>query len=225
MEIAIKVLGVEYVNEISDYWTDNDYKELLDLFNFANGSQIKPEELREMLLMAITDFEPDEAAQLLLKYKLGELLNEGQINSLSHEMKVDKVAEEYPEPKLHFELYNINQLLRAAYNGIFPNTEASIIALEINAKDADGKNLEITNEILTKALSAGLRENSLLKRLYSDQLEGLVEFDDASKFIWRLKNIEGNKYELITSKYWISREDFSMDEFVGNVVFFEGGDK
>ncbi len=223
MKISIKILGLEYVNEIADYWTNDDYKLMLELLNFQNPEDIKPENLKEMLQMAITDFEPEEAAQLLLQHKLGDRLNEGQIHSLSHEMKADKVAEEYPEPDLHFELYNINQLLRAAYNGVFPNTEASIINLEVSPTQ-DSDDFELTNEILTKALSAGLRDNSLLKRLYSGQLEGSEEFSDASKFIWRLKPLEPNKYELVTSKYWISGEDFKFNEFDAEIVMFENED-
>jgi hypothetical protein len=46
-------------------------------------------------------------------------------------MLKDKVAEECSEPDLHFDLFNINQLLIKAYNGKSPNTEASIIDVEI----------------------------------------------------------------------------------------------
>ncbi|MBQ0740794.1 hypothetical protein J9332_41620, partial [Aquimarina celericrescens] len=79
-----------------------------------------------MLFMAIPDFEPNEAASIVLTYKLSDQLNEGQIHSISHEMTNDKVAEEYPEPNLHYDLFNINQLLYKAYNGTFPNTEATL---------------------------------------------------------------------------------------------------
>jgi hypothetical protein len=37
------------------------------------------ENLSELLSMAITDFEPNEAAAIVLDYKLSDSLNEGQI--------------------------------------------------------------------------------------------------------------------------------------------------
>jgi hypothetical protein len=46
--------------------------------------------------MAISDYEPHEAAAIVLDYKLEEL-NEGQIEQISHNMLIDKVCEEYPE--------------------------------------------------------------------------------------------------------------------------------
>jgi hypothetical protein len=39
--------------------------------------------LPELLEMAISDYEPNEAAEIVLAYKLGEELNEGQIEQIS----------------------------------------------------------------------------------------------------------------------------------------------
>jgi hypothetical protein len=47
--------------------------------------------------MAITDFEPNEAAAIVLDYKLSDSLNEGQIQQISNDMLIDKISEEYPE--------------------------------------------------------------------------------------------------------------------------------
>jgi hypothetical protein len=112
MHLRVKIVGIKYVNQIDNYWKDQDYKELLKLFDYSDIDQISQEELIEMLCMAITDFEPAEAAEIILTYKLSNQLNSGQIQSLSHEMIEDKVAEEYPEPELHFDLFNINQILK-----------------------------------------------------------------------------------------------------------------
>jgi hypothetical protein len=60
--------------------------------------------------MAITDFEPNEAAAIVLDYKLSDSLNEGQIQQISNDMLIDKISEEYPET-MQAPLYHINQLL------------------------------------------------------------------------------------------------------------------
>jgi hypothetical protein len=222
MKIKVKISGIKYVNEIESYWTHKDFINLLKAFDFEEVDGVPTEELKEMLYMAITDFEPEEAAMKLLEYKLGGQLNKGQIQSLSYEMMEDKVAEEYPEPELHFDLFNINQLLFKAFNGTFPNTEASIIGIEIDKEDLGA--LEMTEEIMTKLVSGCLTEKSIIKRLYSEQIEGKVPFDDASKFIWTLTKMNDSKYELITSRYWIEKEDIIETEYESNIVISEEED-
>ena len=219
MKIAVKIVGIRYVNGISNYWSNEDFIELLKMFDFPDADEVSPDELREMLYMSISDFEPDEAAKIILTYKLGNQLKAGQIHTLSHEMTEDKVAEEYPEPELHFDLFNINQLLFKAYNGTFPNTEASIIEIELLNQGA--AQLEMTEEIMTKLLSDSLTEKSIIKRLYTDQIKGEVPFRDAAKFIWLLSKKSANSYELLTSRYWIEKEDIDKTEYESNIVFYE----
>jgi hypothetical protein len=219
MKVKATILEVKTVNEFDFYWKNEDYIKLLDKFDFPDADKSKPEDLIDLLYMAISDFEPDEAARILLNYKLGEELNEGQIQSISHEMLKDKIAEEYREPALHLDLFCINQLLYKAYNGKFPNTEASIIELEvIPSKPSE---LEINKEILIKALSAGLKDNNLIKRLFTEQLNGNKEFSDAAKTIWKVEHTSEHVYQLITSKYWVDRDDTSDREYDAEILFFE----
>ncbi len=217
MKAQVNISSIEVVNELTYYWNNTDFISLLKIMDFPDAETSKPEELKDLVLMAITDFEPDEAARLLLTYKLDGKLTEGQIHSLSHEMIDDKIAEEYPDPALHYDLFNINQLLFKAYNGTFPNTEATIIKLEIH-KD---QGTEINTEILLKIIGASLSDRSLILRLYADQISGESPFDDAAKIIW-LFNKEGeNGYEIITSKYWIDKEDIEQLAYETKVIFHE----
>jgi len=124
--------------------------------------------------MAISDFEPNEAAAILLDYKLSNILNEGQIANLSHEMLRAKVSETYTDINLHQDLFNINQLLYEAFKGKFPQVSVNIVQFEITDEN---KNLvELTKE---NALSCGLSENNLFNRLFGDQLEGPAPFPEA----------------------------------------------
>jgi hypothetical protein len=131
--------------------------------------------------MAISDFEPNEAAAILLDYKLSDILNEGQIDNLSHEMLRAKVSETYTDINLHQDLFNINQLLYEAFKGKFPQVSVNIVQFEITDEN---KNLvELTKE---NALSCGLSENNLLNRLFGDQLEGPAPFPEAEGILWDL---------------------------------------
>ncbi len=217
--MKVQVKDFQSVNEIKSYWTNQDYKKLLEEFDFPDAKSIKDENLKEMLFMAIGDFEPNEAASVVLNYKLGGALNEGQIDSLSHEMMVDKVAEEYPEPNFHYDLFNINQLLFKAYNGTFPNTEAARFTFDVIQDD--GINIGTDKEILAKIFAGGLKDSCLIKRLFAEQLAGSVEFKDAHKFIWTIESSEKNKYQLLTSKYWADKDDLIAGEYDVNVQFYD----
>lgn len=217
MKVKIKITDINTVDEIDDYWQKSDYLELLDLFNYPDAKATDIKELEELLHMAITDFEPAEAAQIMLNYKLGDVLNEGQINNMSHEMLEDKIAEEYPNTAIHYQLYNINQLLRKAYNGKFPNTEATIINLEFDILEEEPT--ACNKEIMLKILAKGLRPNNLIMRLFEEQLNGEIEFSDAQNAIWEIKQEAGNNFTVITSNYWIDKEDFAHFEYDSEIEF------
>ncbi|MCL8006859.1 hypothetical protein M8845_05415 [Gelidibacter japonicus] len=215
MNYHMVINSVKTVEEFTDAWTNVDYIELLDRFGFSDGEKSKPEDLEELLFMAISDFEGPEAAAILLDYKLSEHLTEGQIEQMSHDMILDKISEEYSDISLHHDLFNINQLLFKAYNGTFPSAKATIVEFEITP------NQDVSKEVVLKILDKTLANNNIIKRLYADQLEGKEAFDEADDIVWELKNIGGNSYIMTTSEYWISRDEFKDAEFDATIAIFE----
>ncbi|MBN2636719.1 MAG: hypothetical protein JXR61_10650 [Prolixibacteraceae bacterium] len=222
MKYLVKIIDIKSTDELEGAWSNDDFKELLARFEYPDAEQLKPAELKEYLFMAISDFEPNEAATILLDYKLSDVLVEGQIDNLSHEMLRVKVAENYTEIDLHHDLFNINQLLYKAYNGKFPQTKASIVQFEIIGKTNAPE--EITKETVLKALSVGLSENSLINRLLSDQLEGRTAFPEAEGIVWNLQNIENDVYSITISEKWLTKNDFTNLEYECTVVPFEEQD-
>lgn len=215
MKLKVTIDSIETINELPSYWSEADFRELLTELDFPDAASVAADELRDMLFMAITDFEPDEAATVLLKYKLGDKLNEGQIQAISHEMLIDKIAEEYRDPALHFDLFNINQLLFKAYNGTFPNTEATVLRMRIESV-AQHETVEINHETIIKSLSGALTDRSLILRLFHDQINGEEAFSDAAKIIWQFENEGGNPpvIKVLTSRYWLESEDIAESEYV-----------
>lgn len=218
MKYAIKIHKISTVDDLENAWSINDYKELLERFELPNIESIDIKELRELLFMAIADKDPSEAARIILDYKLSDEMNEHQIDSVSYEMLVDKISEEYPRIGLHKTLFIINQLLYKAFNGKFPNTKATIIDFEITPKMNADKN--ITKEIALKCFAQNLDSHNVIKRLLSDQLNGEEAFDEANDIIWFLHE-KDNHHQLITSDYFMSREEFINQEFEVKIAFFE----
>ena len=215
MKYHVIINSVKTVDELKNAWTKEDYIALLDKFGLEETDNSSLSELLELLAMAITDFEPEEAAAIVLDYKLSQQLNENQIEQISHEMLLDKISEEYADISLHHQLFNINQLLYKAYNGTFPNAKATVVEFEITP------NKDVTKENVLKALNVTLTNNNVIKRLFSNQLAGKEEFDEADSIIWKLEHSNENCYTLTTSEYWISKDEFSEAEFDATVVEFE----
>lgn len=69
MNYKVVIHKMSAIEEIDNYWTNNDFINLLEKFDFSDAKSIKPENLQEMLFMAIQDFEANEAANIVLTYK------------------------------------------------------------------------------------------------------------------------------------------------------------
>ena len=217
MKLNIEIKSIYSIDEIPNYWTNDDYIALLDAFGFEDGKSINPENLQEMLFMAITDFEPNKAAQIVLTYNLSDDLNEGQIEQISNDMLIDKVCEEYPEIHLHKHLFSINQLVYKAFNGTFPNAKASLIKFSVSKNE-----LEILSKSdILKAFNNGLNDSNLIRRLFDEPMTTNADFHDADSIIWELNTANNLNFELITSEYWLDRESFLSNEFEGEILKLE----
>lgn len=218
MKIGVKIDDFKTVNELDFYWELQDYKNLLKEFDYPDADKLKDAEVMDFLKLAISDYEPADAAEIVLTYKMSDKLNEGQIQNIAHDMLNEKVAEQYAEPAFHFDLFNINQFLRKAYNGKFPDTEASVITATFDGVDLDS---EMTKEILIKSLCGGLTDGNLIHRLFEAQVKGEIAFTDAEKVIWNYKKTGDKTMEIVTSKKWIEKEDFGNIDYEVEIVFFE----
>lgn len=211
MNYQVVIKNIDTVNEVEGYWSDEDFVTLLHKFNYPDGATAEKSSLPELLEMAISDYEPNEAAQIVLEYKLGDELSGGQIEQISNNMLIDKVCEEYPEIHMQGTLFNVNQLLFKAYNGKFPNAKASVVHFSMTP--TDGEIQKLTAENILKLLNNGLSDRNLIKRLFEDQISQNIPFPEAESIIWELTTEDDVNYNLVTSENWINKEDVMDYEF------------
>jgi len=211
MNYQIVIKNIDTVNELEGYWSDEDFVELLGKFNYPDGATADKSSLPELLEMAISDYEPNEAAQIVLDYKLGDQLSEGQIEQISNNMLIDKVCEEYPEIHMQGALFHSNQLLFKAYNGKFPNAKASVVHFSMTP--TNGEVQKLTAENVLKLLNKGLSDRNLIKRLFENQMSQNIPFPEAAAIIWELKTEDDVNYTLFTSENWLNKEDVTDSEF------------
>ncbi len=214
MNYNVQINALDTIDEIPNYWSTDDYQQLLELFDFPDAKSVNEENLLGMLQMAISDFEPADAARILLQYKLSDDLNDGQMDQLSHEMLLDKISEEYPNISLHYKLFNINQFLFKAFNGVFPNAKATILDFTIANND---ENATFSKSEILRILHKGFSPSNLIIRLFEEKLANDEDFEDAESIIWELKTDDNSNFKLITSEYWLSRDDIATPEFEGTL--------
>jgi len=218
MKYTLKINSIKSVDELDGSWNNADFMELLTRFDYADADKLKQNELKDFLFMAISDFEPDEAATIVLDYKLSDVLTEGQIDNLSHEMTREKVSENYSDISIHKILFDINQLLYKAYNGKFPKATANVIDFEMQAENDE----EITKALVLQSFATGLSDRNLIIRLFKDHLEGKVPFPEAEGILWNLESKGNAQYRVTTSEKWLKKEDFTNLEFECDVTPFIG---
>lgn len=216
MKYKIKIEDVRTVDEIAEYWTNKDYVQLLEKFDYPDAEDTNNENLRELLFMAISDFEPSEAARVVLGYKLGEHLSEGQIDQISNDMLIDTVCEEYPEMELQAALFHINQLLFKAYNGKFPSSSATIIKCFITPLDQNNETA-LTKQMVLRLFNDGLSDRNIIKRLFEEQIKENTDFPEAESIIWDLKSPEKNQYRITTSGNLIKKEEIIATEWESDI--------
>ena len=207
IKLQVENVAHEYLSEIPGTWQKEDYLKILEEFGFADADALPDKELAEMTLMSITDEEPNQAAENLMALYLADDLNEGQMSQIASDMQLDKIFEEYPEIALHHRLFNINQLLRKAYNGKFPDGQAVKITFTLtDTEDTFSNTEDLSSEVILKTLQKAMPDNSIVKRLYPDELAGKKELADADAIVWK-RNVtkSGEKYEveIISSDYWL----------------------
>ncbi|HAV14520.1 MAG TPA: hypothetical protein DCX06_13670 [Opitutae bacterium] len=219
MNVHLKIQSFETLDSIPDFWTLRDYHAILERCDIDDFAQMSFPEAEEMLFMALTDMEPDEAAKIILNYKLSDTLRAGQIEQMSHEMLEDCLPEEHPDISLHYCLFNINELLNRAFKNQFPEATATRIRFQLKV---DGITQALpSKELILQAFALCFTEGQIITRLYEEQLAGQLAFPESESILWQLHAHKDHEYSILTSRYWIEREDFSTLAADGKIKLFK----
>ena len=211
----VECLSFQTIQELPDSWDEQKYKGLLEVMEYSDISEIPSEELKEMCLMSLSDFDPDEAAKIVMEYVFKDKLTKGQIENLSNEMLDEKIWEEYADLSLHEEFFNVNQLLYEAYDGKFPRPNAVKFQIKVTTVQKDVLSIfeQFPEAPLIRLLVTGMSENTLIFRLFEEQVVG-EKFKDAKDIIWQLKSEKNGDqeiaFDIISSTYWF--HDFKYIE-------------
>lgn len=227
MTVKFKVIldQVKTIDVLPESWSIIDYKNLLEVMDYGDTTTLSESELEEMCLLSLSDNETHEAAKIILKYLFKEQLSRGQIENLSHEMLHEHPWEEYADLSMHETFFNAGQLLYKAYNGKFPHPNAIRFKVTFTVLSSSMLSVfeENTEEQIIRILVQGMPKNTLLKRLFKDELAS-GGLKDARDIIWQLKKINQEKtsitYDVLSSYRWFEDmkyvEDFEATLTIAN---------
>lgn len=208
MKFSVEIESFRKISRIKDAWSGEDYKTLLYSMGLEDGlDAMNPDELKEMCLMSLNDFKPEEAARFVLTYLFNEEITEGKIDQLSHQMSEDSMWEEYSDYSFHKRFFNAYGLLREAFNGIFTEPTGVEFTVKIISQEKDSFDVfeEYPQAPIVRLLSCGLDAGEILNRLYDEQIAGDT-FEESKAIVWELEETSRTdgevKYNIISSQFW-----------------------
>ncbi len=209
-QYQVEVLSLREVHELPGAWTDAKFIDLLEQLDYDDASSTPSEELKETAALALSDMEPEEAADLLLERRFGEQLSKGQRQNLAEELKGDRIWEEYPKIDFHKELFNVSCMLNWTFPRKFPTPDIVEIKLKVQASNAiSSSNLQKpTASFIARLLNDGMDEHNIIYRLFDENLAS-NSFPEAENIIWQFaesgfqpdENV--NTFTIYTSWNWV----------------------
>lgn len=203
----VSVVEFEELAKLDGDWNAGDFEALLVLLDIDGGSKMDTAEAKEMCLMALADKEPEDAAALLMTYKLAGDLTEGQIRNYSNECQFEKLWEQSAEMQLHRRIFSVASLLAEINEQVFPTPDAIRVKLQVEcaADQATELDSDIESACVLRMLAIGMEDGAILKRLFHDQLAG-GPFPEADSIAWEIsstRNDTGIELSVISSGYWL----------------------
>jgi len=163
--------------------------------------------------MALQDLEPEEAADHLLKVVFGEKLRPGVRQNMVHQLKGERLYEEFAGVDHHAAIFEASALLYQVFPRVYPRPTIARLTLRVAAANPAAEaalKQEPGAAMVARLVAAGMGEASVLRRLYTEQLAG-KPFPEAPAIIWRISAGERRetqdgvvrKLEIHTSWQWL----------------------
>jgi hypothetical protein len=158
--------------------------------------------------MCLQDRPKEEATEIVLKHRLAGRLSDGQIRNAANELADERLWEQYSDLSLHEDLFHVVSLMYQAYPSEYFEPDAVKLSLEIVGKNESAKELfakPLDESLLVRMLADGMNTESILHRLFDDQLAS-NSFPEASSIVWIVNpiSIVDNvvTLEVISSAHW-----------------------
>lgn len=184
----VTVLGLKKLYNLPGSWNEQEYRELLQVLEVEDVDQLSGSDLLDFLFMALQDLEPEQAADTVLAHKLKKSITPGARQNIVQDfLEGQKPWEEVADITLHARIFCAAFLLHLAIPKLFPKPDLMQLRLQVQGLKPEAKPIFSAPPeaaFVTRVLADGMDENSILERLYDEQLVAKT-FPEAEGIIWK----------------------------------------
>lgn len=187
-QFHVNVLELKKIYDLPSSWCDDDYRQLMVKLEVEDIDEMSSGDLLEFLFMALQDIDVEEAADLVLSHKLQQSITAGARQNIVQDfINGERPWEEVADITLHSRIFAAAVLLNKAIPKAVSRPDMMQLKLQLQAKNIESK--ELLNEppqaaFVTRLLADGMDENSILERLFDEQLAA-YDFPEAEGIIWQ----------------------------------------
>lgn len=218
----VKVIELKKAYDLPNSWHDDDYRALLQRLEIDDIDGLSSADLLDILLMALQDLGPEDAADAVLAHKLeGRITAGSRRNVVEDLLEGQRSWEEFADIRLHAPIFSAAVLLYRAFPGSFSRPDLMQLTLRLQPRTDEARQvLEAPPEaaFVTRLLADAMDEHSILERLFDEQLRAHA-FREAEGIIW-LAHYDGRadtgddsvQLTVYSSGHWLEDME-SIDEF------------
>jgi hypothetical protein len=196
-----------------------DYRRLLQALEVESQESYADEEVPDIMAMALQDIGHRESVDIILSTLFEGQFTPGQAQNLTEELKEDNAWDEYSDLIDHRSLYVCIDLLNSAFPNDYPEPCHTNLQIVIKGKDLDAflSKQPLDEATLLRGIAQSEEANSILSRLFSQQLEGGA-FPEAKWIVWRMETTSTVANERVVdcsgSNYWFRGIESGMESSV-----------
>ena len=221
----VSVSSVKEIHDMPGSWLDDDYRKLLALLEVDDVADVSGSDLLDMTLMALQDLEPEDAADVVLAYKLADSISKGARQNIVQDLLEDQRPwEEAADIKLHGRIFAAAVLLQKAFPSSFSRPDMMRVILGVKPTGSEARKALVNPAEATfvaRMLADALSENSILERLFDEQLRA-HSFPEARGIIWHAEFAESLLADnssadltIYSSEHWLKAME-TISEFQSN---------
>lgn len=221
----VSVTGLKKVFDMPGTWTDQDYRGLLSQLEVEGFEDVSGDDLFDILLMALQDLPPREAADAVLAYQLKTGTKPGVRQNIAQDMLEGQRAwEEVADIKLHARIFASSVLVQKAFPKVFPKPDMLCLTLLMKGSTPEAKAILSSPPeaaFVTRVLADAMSEKSILERLFGEQLASR-SFPEAQGIVWQAdfseQSIGKDSSAILTiysSAHWLNAME-QVSEFQSN---------
>lgn len=198
-EFSVRLLSFEEIHELPDSWPTARLQRLLELLEVEDVSDA---DAMEMVLMALQDSDPEDAAEKVLEAVFGDTMRAGVRHNLAHDLTGTRPWEEFAELGSQAGIFESCVLLQRAFPRSFEKPDAIAIRIDVDTASKTGAGwIESPSPdpgLVLRLLAPGMGEHAILHRLFGDALAG-PSFPEAAGIVWRTAHLGPRELQVVSS--------------------------